>query len=204
MCCASHGVIQALQRAGPALGRSGPRLGYSDQAHLIAEFHAFAGDTPSGYWRARSRSGIICLCPGKILQARPRRAALGQPRGTHGSRNGPDPDRPLRSRHGRGPSFFVGGLWYSPALFARPWLQDCRLRETDLVGAGPVFAGAFACAMLEALVLTMFVDPHADVVAGAVAGLLIGLAGSPRRSPPPFCSSADHVDCWRSTPAITS
>ncbi|MBK9752344.1 MAG: DUF1761 domain-containing protein [Nannocystis sp.] len=72
-------------------------------------------------------------------------------------------------------SFFVGGLWYSPALFARPWLQDCRLRETDLVGAGPVFAGAFACAMLEALVLTMFVDPHADVVAGAVAGLLIGL-----------------------------
>lgn len=72
-------------------------------------------------------------------------------------------------------SFLVGGLWYSPALFARPWLQDCRLRETDLVGVGPVFAGAFACAAIEAVVLAMFLGPAASAFGGLVAGLLVGL-----------------------------
>jgi AraC-like DNA-binding protein len=33
------------------------RYGYFDQAHLIADFRAFAGTTPRGYWQARSEDG---------------------------------------------------------------------------------------------------------------------------------------------------
>lgn len=60
-----HGVIQALQRArAPRWADLAHDFGYSDQAHLIAEFHAFAGDTPSGYWRARSPDPNHLFVPG--------------------------------------------------------------------------------------------------------------------------------------------
>jgi hypothetical protein len=72
-------------------------------------------------------------------------------------------------------SFLVGGLWYSPALFARPWQADNGLRDSDLTGAGPVFLGAFACAVVQSLVVAMFVGPGADAATGALAGLLVGL-----------------------------
>ena len=73
-------------------------------------------------------------------------------------------------------TFLIGGLWYSPALFARPWLQDCSLAEADLKGAGPVFAGAFVCALLEASMLAIFViKAGTGALGGAIGGLLTGL-----------------------------
>lgn len=73
-------------------------------------------------------------------------------------------------------TFLVGGLWYSPVLFARPWMHDNGLAEADLkVGGGPVFLGAFICAVVQAFVLALFLGPAADVRFGAVAGLLVGL-----------------------------
>ena len=42
-------------------------------------------------------------------------------------------------------SFVVGGLWYSPLLFARPWLAAAGLRADDLARQNKaiVFGGAF-------------------------------------------------------------
>ncbi len=73
-------------------------------------------------------------------------------------------------------TFLVGGLWYSPALFARPWMQDNGLSESDLKsGGGPVFAGAILCALLQAFVLALFLGPSSDLRFGLTAGLLVGL-----------------------------
>jgi hypothetical protein len=73
-------------------------------------------------------------------------------------------------------TFFIGGLWYSPLLFARPWLQDNGLSDADLkIGGGPVFAGAIVCAMIQAFVLALFLGPTADARFGAVTGVLVGL-----------------------------
>lgn len=58
-------VIRAAQ--GPARPRwadVAASLGYFDQSHLIADFRAFAGDTPTGYWRARSADGAHILLDG--------------------------------------------------------------------------------------------------------------------------------------------
>jgi hypothetical protein len=72
--------------------------------------------------------------------------------------------------------FFVGGLWYSPVMFARAWMVDNGLQESDLkVGGGPVFVGAFVCAVVQAFVLALFLGPRATAGFGAVAGLLVGL-----------------------------
>lgn len=73
-------------------------------------------------------------------------------------------------------TFFVGGLWYSPVLFARPWMHDNGLVDADLRrGGGPVFAGAILLALVQAFVLALFLGPDADIQFGAVAGLLVGL-----------------------------
>lgn len=72
--------------------------------------------------------------------------------------------------------FIVGGLWYSPLLFARPWMHDNGLQESDLkAGGGPVFVGAFICALIQSFVLALFLGPTADVTFGAALGLLVGL-----------------------------
>jgi hypothetical protein len=73
-------------------------------------------------------------------------------------------------------TFFVGGLWYSPVLFARPWMHDNGLTEADLkTGGGPVFAGAIVCALIQAFVLALFLGPSSTAKFGAIAGLLVGL-----------------------------
>lgn len=73
-------------------------------------------------------------------------------------------------------TFFIGGVWYSPILFARPWMHDNGLAEADLKrGGGPVFAGAILLALIQAFVLALFLGPAADIRFGAIAGLLVGL-----------------------------
>lgn len=72
-------------------------------------------------------------------------------------------------------TILVGGLWYSPVLFARPWQADNRLRDDELTGAGPVFLGAFACAVVQSLALALLVGRGAGAGSGALTGLLVGL-----------------------------
>ncbi|HEV2088903.1 MAG TPA: DUF1761 domain-containing protein [Cryptosporangiaceae bacterium] len=71
--------------------------------------------------------------------------------------------------------FAIGGAWYSPMLFAKPWM---RLSGSEpQAGESPVgpLAVAFVSALVAVFVLALFVGRDAGVGVGALAGLLAGL-----------------------------
>jgi hypothetical protein len=74
-------------------------------------------------------------------------------------------------------SFLIGGVWYSPVMFARPWMAANGLTEEGLKGGmGRVFGGAFALQLVGAVNLAFFLaDGRSDVVWGMVAGALAGV-----------------------------
>lgn len=74
-------------------------------------------------------------------------------------------------------SFLIGGLWYSPVLFARPWMEANGFKEDDLAGRNmaPIFGGAFALALVITINLAFFLGPDAGIAWGAGAGALAGV-----------------------------
>jgi hypothetical protein len=73
-------------------------------------------------------------------------------------------------------SFLIGGLWYSPVLFANAWMREAGIREEQLrVGMGKVFAGAFVLSLITAVNLAFFLGESAGVAWGAGAGALAGI-----------------------------
>lgn len=74
-------------------------------------------------------------------------------------------------------TFLIGGLWYSPVMFARPWMAANGLTEDDLkAGLGRVFGGAFALQLVGALNLAFFLaGGRPDVAWGMIAGALAGV-----------------------------
>jgi hypothetical protein len=74
--------------------------------------------------------------------------------------------------------FVIGGLWYSPLLFERPWRRLTELSDAQLnaVPAARVFGVSFIAALVAAITLGFFLAaPGVDVVFGVIAGLLAGL-----------------------------
>jgi Protein of unknown function (DUF1761) len=72
-------------------------------------------------------------------------------------------------------TFLVGGLWYSPVMFQRAWMQANNLTEADLAGGGTgkIFGLAFVFAVVMSLNLAMFLNaPGTTVTWGAAAGAL--------------------------------
>ena len=62
-------------------------------------------------------------------------------------------------------AFMVGGLWYSPMLFARPWMKamgydpdDKQKCEEMKKGAGPLYAMALLTGLVTAAVLAKFLS----------------------------------------------
>lgn len=72
-------------------------------------------------------------------------------------------------------AFLLGGLWYSPVLFANRWMALTGQSEERLKsGSMPlIFGGAFLLNLIAAYVLAMFVGPL-DVQYAALAGLSVG------------------------------
>jgi hypothetical protein len=74
-------------------------------------------------------------------------------------------------------SFLLGGLWYSPALFARPWMRETGLTEEDLARGNPavIFGLSFLLSAIAAFVFALFLGPAPQLAfalgAGASAGL---------------------------------
>lgn len=52
-------------------------------------------------------------------------------------------------------NFVLGGMWYSPALFAKPWMKAAKLdaRKMDMTGVGAMYAGAALGGLMVALCL---------------------------------------------------
>jgi hypothetical protein len=75
-------------------------------------------------------------------------------------------------------TFVIGGLWYSPLLFQRSWMQAAGVSEGDLKQGGEarIFGGAFVLSVLMALNLAAFLSgPDTTVAWGATAGALAGV-----------------------------
>jgi hypothetical protein len=73
-------------------------------------------------------------------------------------------------------SFVLGGLWYSPLLFHRPWKAAVGLDEAQLRrGTGGVFAGAFVCSLIAAVNLGFFLGARPSAGFGTLAGFAAGL-----------------------------
>ena len=74
-------------------------------------------------------------------------------------------------------TFLIGGLWYSPLLFERPWRRLNALSEEQIKAGhtGLIFGLSFLAALVAAYVLALFLaGPDTDAVAGLMAGLLVG------------------------------
>ncbi len=60
-------------------------------------------------------------------------------------------------------TMIVGFLWYSPILFAKPWMREmgydpedkARIKEMQK-SAGPAYAGSFVASLISAFVLALF------------------------------------------------
>jgi hypothetical protein len=73
-------------------------------------------------------------------------------------------------------SFVIGGVWYSPILFAKAWQREAGLTDAQLqANVGRAFAGAFVLSLIVAANLAAFLGRHAGIAWGAGAGALAGI-----------------------------
>ncbi len=76
-----------------------------------------------------------------------------------------------------GSAFLIGGLWYSPLLFVRPWMRLNGFDDESLKGGNRVkiFGGSFVFALIIALNLALFLGKAPGVRFGTLAGVAAGL-----------------------------
>lgn len=74
-------------------------------------------------------------------------------------------------------AFLLGGLWYSPALFATRWAALSGVSEEKLKSGSMamIFGGAFLLNLVAAFVLAMFIGKGAELQFATAAGLSVGL-----------------------------
>jgi hypothetical protein len=78
----------------------------------------------------------------------------------------------------------VGFLWYSPLLFAKPWMREMGYDPNDKAKtqemqktAGPAYAGSFVASLLSAFTLALILEGlhMADVPHGLMVGFHVWL-----------------------------
>jgi hypothetical protein len=74
-------------------------------------------------------------------------------------------------------SMLIGGLWYSPALFAKPWQQAAGLSDERLAQGNPalIYGGAFVLSFIAAAVFALFLGSEMSTGAATAAGFSAGL-----------------------------
>ncbi len=73
-------------------------------------------------------------------------------------------------------TFMIGGLWYSPAVFGKPWMRENGFTEESLKGGNmpKIFGLAFFLALIAAINLAMFLGPEDEPLMGALWGFAAG------------------------------
>jgi hypothetical protein len=70
-------------------------------------------------------------------------------------------------------SFLIGGVWYSPILFAKAWMRETGLTEEELgKSMGRTFGLSFVLSLVIAFNLAAFLGPDANFSWGMTAGVL--------------------------------
>jgi hypothetical protein len=73
--------------------------------------------------------------------------------------------------------FVLGGLWYSPMLFGKPWQREAGVSDEKMKNAnmGLIFGLAFVLSLVASLVFALFLGPRPPVSLGLGAGFAAGL-----------------------------
>lgn len=73
--------------------------------------------------------------------------------------------------------FVLGGLWYSPVLFANAWVKEAGMTEEQLKNVNPAktYGIAFVLCFLAAYVFAFFLGPDAGLHNGLLYGFSAGL-----------------------------
>jgi hypothetical protein len=74
-------------------------------------------------------------------------------------------------------AFLLGGLWYSPLLFAKRWMKETGITEESTKNANMtrIFSLGFVLSCIAAFFLALFIGAHAGAGFGAMAGFMAGL-----------------------------
>lgn len=74
-------------------------------------------------------------------------------------------------------AFILGGVWYSPVMFVKPWMREVGLTEERRKSANMfiVMGGAFVFSLAAAYVLAIFLGPSPGLERGAGWGFAAGL-----------------------------
>lgn len=75
-------------------------------------------------------------------------------------------------------AFLVGGIWYSPALFANAWITDSKLTADELKAGSKLrsFGMTAVFSLIMAANLAAFLaDAKTDLAWGTTAGFLAGI-----------------------------
>jgi hypothetical protein len=74
-------------------------------------------------------------------------------------------------------AFILGGLWYSPLLFAKKWMKETGITEESTKNANmiKIFSIAFILALIASFFLAMFIGANAGAGFGALAGFMAGV-----------------------------
>jgi hypothetical protein len=74
-------------------------------------------------------------------------------------------------------AFILGGLWYSPLLFAKRWMKETGITEESTKNTNMVklFFLAFILSLIASFFLAMFIGSNAGAGFGALAGFMAGL-----------------------------
>lgn len=73
-------------------------------------------------------------------------------------------------------AFILGGLWYSPVMFAKRWMKETGITEESTKNTNMVklFGFAFLLSFIAAFFLAMFIGSDAGASFGALAGFMAG------------------------------
>lgn len=74
-------------------------------------------------------------------------------------------------------AFVLGGLWYSPVLFGKPWQKAAGLSDETLKVGNPalIFGGSFVLAFIASAMFAMFLGPKPSLGFATGAGVSAGL-----------------------------
>ena len=74
-------------------------------------------------------------------------------------------------------SLVLGGIWYSPMLFAGPWQRAAGLSDEQAKSGNMalIFGGAFVLSLIAAYVFAMFLGTGMSIGAATAAGFSAGL-----------------------------
>ncbi|HEY7754382.1 MAG TPA: DUF1761 domain-containing protein [Steroidobacteraceae bacterium] len=74
-------------------------------------------------------------------------------------------------------AFVIGGVWYSPVLFAKAWQRGAGLSDEQLQKGNPakIYGGSLVLSIIAAAVFAMFLGPAPEVGFATAAGFAAGL-----------------------------